>query len=299
METQSQQPAPPAAPADGPPKLSSCLAAGWRLLRLLLIGYLLIMVVLMIFEESFIFFPMRYPQGQWQPPGLAFEDAWFLSADGTPLHGWYAPHDEPRAVILFLHGNAGNITHRAETLRVLNEFVGAAVLIFDYRGYGRSQGKPNEPGILADARAARAWLAQRAGVAEKDIVLMGRSLGGAAAVQLAADDGARGLVLESTFTSIPELAAYHYPWLPVRLLVRTQFNAIDKLPDYHGPLLQSHGDADTIVPYVFGRRLFDAANEPKTFITIPSGDHNDPQDHRYYEALIDFLNQLPAGSDAR
>ena len=298
METQPRQPASPAAPVDGRSKEPSCLAVGWRLLRWLLIGYLSIMVLLMIFEESFIFFPTRYPQGQWQPPGLVFEDAWFLSADGTPLHGWYAPHEEPRAVILFAHGNAGNITHRAEMLRVLNEFVGAAVLIFDYRGYGRSEGKPNEAGVLADARAARAWLARRAGVAEKEIVLMGRSLGGAAAVELAADDGARGLVLESTFTSVPDLAAYHYPWLPVRLLVRTRLNAIGKLPDYHGPLLQSHGDADTIVPYSHGRRLFDAANQPKTFITIAYGDHNDPQDPQYYEALIQFLDQLPAGSDA-
>jgi len=264
----------------------------WSFVVTLAIAYLFCVVVLMIFEESFIFFPMRYPEGDWQPGWLSFEDVWFQADDGVRLHGWYAGRDDPRAVVLFCHGNAGNVTHRAETLRALNEFVGASVLIFDYRGYGRSEGKPDEPGILADARAARAWLAKRAGVAERDVVLMGRSVGGAVAVDLAAADGARALVLESTFTSVPELGAYHYPWLPVRTLVRTRLDSLAKIADYHGPLLQSHGDADTIVPYQFGRRLFDAANQPKQFITIPGRDHNDPQTREYYEALIAFLDGL-------
>lgn len=267
--------------------LVGCRFAGW-----VLIAYLLITVILMILEEWFIFFPARYPEGEWQPSGLEFEDAWFQSSDGTRLHGWYVPHEQPRAVILFCHGNAGNITHRAETLQILNKLVGVSVLIFDYRGYGRSEGKPNEPGILADARAARAWLAQRAGIAEKNVVLMGRSLGGAVAVHLAAQHGARALVLESTFTSVPDLAAHHYPWLPVRRLLRTRFNCVDKIAAYRGPLLQSHGDADTIVPYSFGRRLFEAANEPKQFFTIPGGDHNDPQNRLYYETLAAFLDRL-------
>jgi hypothetical protein len=256
----------------------------------LVVAYLFCVGVMMILEETFIFFPLRYPEGDWEPEWLSLEDAWFSSPDGLRLHGWYAGHEDPRAVILFCHGNAGNVTHRAETLRSLHEFVGASVLIFDYRGYGRSEGKPDEEGILADARAARAWLAERAGVAEQDVVVMGRSVGGAVAVDLAAKDGARALVLESTFTSVPDLAAYHYPWLPVRLVLRTRFDSLSIIRDYHGPLLQSHGDADTIVPYRFGRRLFDAANEPKQLFTIPGGDHNDYQPREYYEALIAFLD---------
>ncbi|MFH1918953.1 MAG: alpha/beta hydrolase [Planctomycetota bacterium] len=257
-----------------------------------LIAVVLYAGVSMIYEESLIFFPMRYPEGDWNPGWLSFEDAWFQSPDGLKLHGWFAECREPRAVVLFCHGNAGNVTHRAETLHALHDLAGASVLIFDYRGYGRSEGRPDEPGILADARAARAWLAQRAGVAEREIVLMGRSVGGAVAVDLAASDGARALVLESTFTSMPDVAAHHYPWLPVRWLLRTRFDSSAKIANYRGPLLESHGDADTIIPYRLGRRLFDAANQPKQFITIPSGDHNDPQDGEYYQALIAFLDGI-------
>jgi len=253
---------------------------------------LILLVTVMIFEESLIFFPMRYPEGEWQPLGLPLEDAWFHADDGVRLHGWYAAREEPRAVVLFCHGNAGNVTHRAEQVRVLRELAEVSVLVFDYRGYGRSEGKPNEPGLLADARAARAWLAQRAGIPESEIVVMGRSVGGAVAVDLAARDGARALVLESTFTSIPDMAALHYPWLPFRRLIRNRFDSLAKIADYHGPLLQSHGDADTIVPHSLGRQLFDAANEPKKLITLPGGDHNDPQDREYYAALVEFLDGI-------
>jgi hypothetical protein len=266
-----------------------------RLLRgclLALICYLVVLGVMMFFEESLIFFPARYPEGDWQPEGLNFEDAWFQAADGTRIHGWYVPHGDPRAVVLFCHGNAGNLSGRAETLHVLHDLVGVSVLIFDYRGYGRSEGKPDEAGVLADARAARAWLAQRAAVDQSEIVLMGRSLGGAVALDLAAADGARALVLESSFTSIPDVAAYHYPWLPVHWAMRTRLDSLGKIAAYHGPLLQSHGDADTIVPYRLGRRLFEAAHEPKKFVSFPGLDHNDPQPLEYYDTLREFLDDL-------
>ncbi|MCX7425550.1 MAG: alpha/beta hydrolase [Planctomycetia bacterium] len=264
----------------------------WRWLLVLPAACLVILVLAMIFEESFIFFPSRYPEGDWRPQGFPWEDAWFQADDGTRLHGWYVPHERPRAVILFCHGNAGNITHRADMLRTLHERVGAAVLIFDYRGYGRSEGKPDEPGVLQDARAARAWLAGREGIPEKEIVLLGRSLGGAVAVDLAARDGARALVLESTFTSVPDMASQLYGGLPLRLLLRTQLDAAAKIGDYHGPLLESHGTADTIVPYAMGRRLFEAANEPKQFIPLEGRDHNDSQGAEYYESLARFLDGL-------
>jgi len=123
-------------------------------------------------------------------------------------------------------------------------------------------------------------------------VLMGRSLGGAVAVDVAARDGARALVLESTFSSIPDLAAHAYPWLPVRQLLRTQLDSTGKIADYHGPLLQTHGDADTIIPLKLGRRVFEAANEPKQFVTFPGIDHNDPQPREYYDSLARFLDNL-------
>jgi uncharacterized protein len=159
------------------------------------------------------------------------------------------------------------------------------VLIFDYRGYGRSEGKPSEAGVLADARAARAWLADREQLSSSDIVLLGESLGGAVAVDLAARDGARALVLESTFSSLPEVAAHHYPFLPVRWLMQTRFDSAAKIGDYHGPLLMAHGDADTIVPLSFGRRLFESANQPKRFLLLPHHDHNDPMPRAFYDAV--------------
>jgi len=171
--------------------------------------------------------------------------------------------------------------------------VGVSVLIFDYRGYGKSEGKPSETGVLADGRAARAWLAEKEGVSESEIVLMGRSLGGAVAVDMAAKDGARALVLESTFSSVPDVAAYHYPWLPLRWVLRTRLDSAAKIGDYRGLLLQSHGDADSVVPYRLGQKLFQAANQPKSFVTIPGGDHNDAQPREYYHALIEFLDDLP------
>ena len=262
----------------------------------LLIPFVILLGACMILEESFIFFPSRYPAGEWAPPNLDFEDVYFESADGTQLHAWYVPHDRPRAVILFSHGNGGNLSHRADTARILNELVGVSVMLYDYRGYGRSEGRPNEQGIMEDARAAREWLAQRERIAPEDIVLVGRSLGGAVAVDLA-QDGARGLILESTFTSIPDMASVHYPWLPFRRLIRNRFDSAQKIGNYHGPLLQSHGKADRIVPFEIGQRLHEAASAPKQFLVIKDGDHNDPQPIEFYDAMIDFLDNLPSNQE--
>jgi uncharacterized protein len=266
----------------------------WRFGRALLIAYLVIVVIAMIFENSMIFFPTPYPGGNWHPAGLKFEDAWFQAADGTRLHGWYVPKKNARATVLFCHGNAGNIAGRASILQLLHDRVGVSTLIFDYRGFGRSEGKPNEAGVLADARAARRWLAEREKIAETDIVMMGESLGGAVAVDLAARDGARALVLQSTFNKLPDVAAYHYPVLPVRWAMRTRLDSASKIGDYHGPLLQAHGEADTIVPLQFGQRLFDAANEPKEFILLrdPEHDHNTPMPMEYYDRLAAFLDAI-------
>ncbi|MGO8690635.1 MAG: alpha/beta hydrolase [Thermoguttaceae bacterium] len=261
----------------------------WRVVRAPLIAYLVLLLVMCFLEDSFIFVPSGPAEGDWHPPGLVFEEARFQAADGRRLHGWYLPHQGPHAAILFLHGNGGNITHRAEALRMLHDRVGASVLIFDYRGYGRSEGRPSQQGVLADARAARKWLAAREGRRENQLVLLGESLGGAVAVDLAAADGAQALVLESTFTSAPDVAAHHYPWLPVHWLMRTRLDSLSKIAAYHGPLLESHGRPDTIIPFALGRRLFEAANEPKQFFTIPDRDHNDPRPDEYYDALAKFL----------
>ena len=264
----------------------------WRMVRAALIGYLVVVVIAMFLEDSLIYFPSPYPEGNWNPVGLEFEDAWFQSADGTPLHGWYVPRQDARAAVLFCHGNAGNITDRVGILERLNQRAGVSVLMFDYRGYGRSKGKPNEVGILADARAARHWLAAREKIGERDVVVMGESIGGAVAVDLAARDGARALILESTFTSAPDMAASIYPWLPVRWAMHTRFDSLSKIGDYHGPLLMSHGTADTIVPIQHGRRLFAAANEPKKLIVLRGHDHNDGMPADYYDDVAKFLDEI-------
>ena len=238
--------------------------------------YVGMVVIMMVFENSFLFFPSCYPDGDWQPDRLAFEDAWFQAEDGTRLHGWYVPAENPRAVVLFAHGNGGNLTHRVEVLDALANALGVSVMIFDYRGYGRSEGHPSLAGVLTDARAARRWLAKKADVPESQIVLMGESLGGAVMVELAGADGARGLILENTFSSLADVGTFHYPWLPVRLVMSGQLNSAARIRDYRGPLLQFHGETDRIVPFKLGQRLFDAANEPKRLVVIPFGDHNDP-----------------------
>ncbi len=281
-----------------PAKKKSAAIRRWRRRLFSLVwGYLLLVIIMMFLERSLIFFPTR--EGDWNPDWFTFEDAHFTAPDGVRLHGWYLEHDNPRAVILFAHGNGGNQSHRAPMLEKLRREMRATVMIFSYRGYGKSEGRPDEPGILADARAARAWLANRAGVAEREIVLMGRSLGGGVAVDLAARDGARALILESTFTSLPDTAAHHYPWLPVRWVMRTRLDSISKIKNYHGPLLQSHGTGDTIVPFELGRHLFDAAPSPeKQFVTLPGLDHNDPQTDVFYQALDAFLESIAARETA-
>ena len=245
-------------------------------------------------EERVIFQPYHYPQGNWQPARLDPEDARFEAADGTKLHGWFVKHPAPQAVVLFCHGNAGNVSFLAETLRVLNQRHHLSVMSFDYRGYGKSESKPTEAGILQDARAARTWLAKRASVNECDIVLMGQSLGGGVAVDLAAKDGARGLVLLSTFTSLPDVAKSHMRWLPAWSLMTMRLHSQEKIPQYHGDLLICHGDADEVVPYQHGKELFKAASEPKHFVTVPGGKHNDPQSEEFHIALDELLARLPS-----
>lgn len=260
-----------------------------RVVGILAVTYLVVCVAMMYLEESFIFFPAPYPEGDWNP-ALPVEEAWFEASDGVRLHGWFLAHPNPQRVVLYCHGNAGNITHRADILQDIHRWVQASVLVWDYRGYGRCEGRPTEQGILADAEAARSWLAQRTGCPPDQLVLWGHSLGGAVAVHLAASRGAQALVLESTFPSLPDVAAYYYPWLPVRLLMRTRLDALSLIGRYTGPVFQSHGEKDTLVPIFLGRKLFEAANPPKHFLILPQADHNDPLGKDYYLQVKQFLD---------
>lgn len=245
-------------------------------------------------ERQSLYHPRKFPAGEWVQSKVLVQDAQFASVDGVKLHGWYVPNPQPKAHALLLHGNSGNVTMLADTLRLLNQRHQLSVLALDYRGYGKSEGEPSEAGILLDARAARKWLANKAGIAENDVLLLGQSLGGGVAVDLAAKDGCRGLVLASTFTSIPAVAQSHLPWLPMNWLLATRLNSLDKIKQYRGPLLLSHGDADEVVPYKQGQALFAACPSDKKWMITNSGNkHHDPQPEEYRRALDTFVDQLP------
>ena len=267
---------------------TSCL---FRSVRAFVLLYLIICGLLMFFEESLIFPAPRYPQGNWSPQ-LPFEDVNFSSADGTQLHGWFFEHESPKGYLLYSHGNGDFVPNLASYAHILRERFGYSVFIYDYRGYGKSAGSPNEAGVLADGAAAQQWLADRGGIGVADVVLMGRSLGGGVAVDLAANYGARALIVESTFSSMTDTAAKLYPFVPVRLLLRTRLNSAEKITRYQGPFFQSHGDADQLIPIELGRKLHTATPGPKQFYVISGGGHNDPQPEEYYQLLGRFLDSL-------
>ncbi|MCA9173159.1 MAG: alpha/beta hydrolase [Planctomycetales bacterium] len=241
-------------------------------------------------DDRLLFFPSKHPDGNWEPERLQYQDVWMTAADKTRIHGWYCPVDKPLAHVLFAHGNAGNITHRASLLAML-QAMGISALAFDYRGYGKSEGLPSKDGVVQDGAAARTKLASLGGVRERDVVLMGRSLGGAVVIQLAADAPARGLIVESSFSSLSDVAKHHYPRL-AWIVNPDSLNSTAALAKYRGPFLQSHGDADRTIPFALGKKLFESANEPKRFVTIARGDHNSPQSAEYYRALAEFITSL-------
>jgi fermentation-respiration switch protein FrsA (DUF1100 family) len=251
-------------------------------------------------DELLLFFPARYPSGNWAPSDLRFEDVWFSAPDKTRLHGWFCPCDNPRATVLIAHGNAGHVASRASWLKHLQSNVRVSSFMFDYRGYGRSEGVPTVEGVLQDARAARAKLCELARVRDSEMLLMGESLGGAVAVQLAAESAPRGLVLQSTFSSLTDVADVHFPRLSW-LVPPGKLDSVSQIARYCGPLLQSHGAADRTIPLTCGEKLFRAAHEPKTFVTIPGAGHDNWLTPEYLTRLDEFLTRLKSsgGADPR
>lgn len=243
-------------------------------------------------ESWLLYYPFRAISITPARYGVPFEDVLFSAADGTRLHGWHVPPvkaDGP--VILWAHGNAGNVSHRSENIAMIRRETGAGVFIFDYRGYGRSEGRPREAGLYADMRGAHAWLKGR--VPPGRIFLFGRSLGAAVAVRIAAEGAqARGLILEGPFESLAAMGEKVFPFLPVRRLVVQEFDNVKWLPRVGLPLLLLHGDADEIVPFAQGRRLFELAPPPKRFHRIAGAGHNDTYlvgGPAYWAAWREFL----------
>ncbi len=259
-----------------------------------------IIVLMTMFERSLIFFPTRYPEGLWDTEaaahgsGCVIDDHFFPAADGTRLHGWWcrrldAGSDD--AVLLFFHGNAGNLSHRVDLLIELATRTPASVFVVGYRGYGRSEGRPTEAGLYLDARAAWKYLTEEIGVGADRIVIFGKSLGGAVAIDLAVEAPAAGLIVESSFTSIPDMAGAHYPFVP-KFLIRTQMNSVAKVPFLSMPKLFIHSRKDHVVPYRLGKQLFDAASKPKRFHEVVGAGHSETWligGDAYFRALSQFV----------
>jgi hypothetical protein len=243
-------------------------------------------------ERHFLYFPMQALEATPATYDLPFEEVRFQAADGARLHGWFVPARGARATLLWLHGNAGNISHRVHNLRLFHDALGINVFLFDYRGYGLSEGRPSEAGLLQDAEAAWRVLQARRDVDPRAIVLFGRSLGAAVAAELAARVQPAALILETPFTSLLDMARHHYWFLPVRWLVRSRYDTLGAVRRVRVPVLVLHGDADEIVPFDMGEQVFAAAPEPKTFYRIPGASHNDTYlvgGKPYLEAFRAFL----------
>ena len=247
-------------------------------------------------ERFFIYFPQRHLAASPADVGLEFEELRFRAADGTRLHGWLVPGGGKIAVLWF-HGNAGNVGDRVELLRELHHELRVAVFILEYRGYGGSEGRPSESGLYLDAEAALAALTRRLGMATESVALLGQSLGSAVAVELANRHPPAGVILESPFTSVPEMAKHHYPWLPVWPLLRSRYDSLSKIANVSAPVLVIHGEDDKIVPPEMGERVLAAAGGSKHLRLIPGAGHNDSHligRSAYFAALRGFLAELEA-----
>ena len=244
-----------------------------RLVFVALFFCVIIAAVIYFFQDRLLYFPSREMAGTPALSGLVFEDVYFQAKDGTLLHGWYIPAREARATLLFCHGNGGNISHRLDSILILHS-LGLNVFIFDYRGYGMSQGRPSERGTELDALAAWQWLVDKKQANPSKVIIFGRSLGGAVAAGLASACGAAGLIIESSFTSYCDIGREHYPWLPVRLLAKYRYATIEMVTKISMPVLIVHSSDDELVPFRYGRKLFEACTGQKYFLQI-SGGHND------------------------
>lgn len=238
----------------------------------LLAAYLFLVLLVYWVQSHLVYFPDKQLSNTPSAFGLEYASVNIPTSDGENLHGWWVPVTGAKGTVLLFHGNAGNISHRINYLTMFSK-LGYNVLLFDYRGYGQSSGKPSESGTYLDAQAAWRYLTETKSIAPERIILFGESLGGAVATWLAAKEKPGLLVLASAFTSVPELAAEFYPFLPVRWISHFKYNTLQALQAVHRPVFIAHSPEDDIVPFHHGQRLFQAAHEPKQFLEL-EGSHN-------------------------
>jgi uncharacterized protein len=285
-------------PTDASPalvRLGRRLARWAYLLTIALLGAVFVLTWL----ENWLVYKPAGPN-EWQPPpDPAIQDVALTAADGTALHAWWYPRAGSSGAVLYLHGNAGNLSWRGNSLINLRQLLQEPVLIVDYPGYGKSQGKPTEAGCYAAADAAYDWLTTVQNIPGENILLYGASLGGGVAVDLASRKPHRALILVKTFTTMPEVGQRMLPFLPVHWLMTNHYDSLGKLPLCKGPIFIAHGDADDLVPFAHGERLFEAAVGPKEFLRLPGAEHNDALPPLFFEKLGRFLAQtapLPASN---
>lgn len=239
------------------------------------------------FENALVFRPA--PATDWADPGEPPpDDVWLALDDGTPVHGWYFPHESATGAVLLSHGNGGNLSHRGRLARELGRQLGKAVLSYDYPGYGKSGGSPTEAGCYAAGEAGFRWLVQK-GFPARNVLLVGESLGGGVAVELATRHDHAALVLAFTFTSLPEAAKHHKPWVPCVTLMSNRFDSRAKIGACTRPVFIAHGTEDRIVPFEQGEALYAAAHAPKAFFRMDGVGHGFGQPAEFFTRLKAFL----------
>ena len=268
----------------------------WRRSRrwavLLVLTYLGIVVVFWFLERRLVFHPSSAEAAWLKPEDDRTQEVWFYSSDGTKLSGrWIPPETPTHGAVLVTNGNGGNLTHRGNLAAELRRATGAGVLLFDYPGYGKSAGAPSEEGCYAAGEAAYKWLTGEQKIAPDRIILCGESLGGGTAVELATKHEHRALVLVYTFTSLPDAAKFHFPFLPVKTLMRTRFDNLSKIARCPRPVFLVHGTADRVVPFGHSERLYAAAHEPKEFVRLDGVGHDGRITERDANQLVAFLNR--------
>ena len=254
--------------------------------------YVTLVAVIYLGQSRLVYFPTSSIDATPDLINLTYEDVWLQTEDGDRIHGWYLPREKAKWTVLMFHGNGGNISHRLQTLDLLNK-IGVNTLIIDYRGYGRSQGQPSEQATYQDALAAWQHLIQNRTDPES-VILFGRSLGGAVAVWLATKVNPKGLILESTFSSVVDMAEHHYPFLPVSYISRFKYDSLSLASKIEIPTLVLHSREDNIVPFDLGFKLYEALPGNKSFIEMQGG-HNDGffvSGEHYINAIKNFIESL-------
>ena len=274
------------------------LASPWRRIARVLsfagYTYVGVLVVLLALENRMLF-PTSTAKEWFEPPrDLRVQDVWLKSSDGNTIHAWWTepPGWTPQhGAILYAHGNGNNLSARGGTVRRWRKELARAVLIYDYPGYGKSSGSPNEQSCYAAAEAAYDHLVQQEKVPADEVILLGSSLGGAMAVELATHRPYRMLILINAFTSFPDMAQKTFPWLPARWLVSNRLDNLRKIKECSGPIFITHGTADGLVPFSQGERLFSAAGSPKRFLAREGDEHMHPEGQAVYESVRSFLEE--------